>query len=158
MTGRDAVLLAVSPDGLYDVLTAAGAGRGALAGTPLIDATNAVAHGVGELLVEDGRAIAEHVAEWEPGAEVVKAFHMFPSDQWTAAGTTVTVAMAGDHDRALGVVAHLIREVGGRPAVLGPLRRARQLDKVAGFVIGLAFSGVDPSSAVPAAPEPATAT
>jgi predicted dinucleotide-binding enzyme len=52
----------------------------------------------------------------------------------------------------------LVRDAGGRPAVLGPLSRARQLEEVAGFVIGLAFSGVDPSSAIPRIPAPAATT
>jgi predicted dinucleotide-binding enzyme len=34
------------------------------------------------------------------------------------------------------------------------LDRARQLEEVAGFVIALAFAGVDPQSAIPAVPSP----
>ncbi|WP_211367045.1 hypothetical protein [Pseudonocardia kunmingensis] len=59
--------------------------------------------------------------------------------------------MCGDDAAALRVVGELVRAVGGVPAVLGPLDRARQLEEVAGFAIGLAFSGVDPRSAVPSA-------
>jgi 8-hydroxy-5-deazaflavin:NADPH oxidoreductase len=146
---RDAVLVAVAWEGLRDILTAAGAADGALAGTPLIDPTNAVEHGVGELLTTDGRAVAEHVAGWAPGAAVVKAFHLFPADQWAPGKEPVTVALAGDDEHALRVTSGLVRDVGGRPAVLGPLRRARQLEEVAGFVIGLAFSGADPNAAIP---------
>jgi predicted dinucleotide-binding enzyme len=58
--------------------------------------------------------------------------------------------MCGDDPRALDVVGSLVRDVGGTPAVLGGLDRVRQLEEVAGFVIGLAFAGVDPRSAVPA--------
>jgi hypothetical protein len=36
--------------------------------------------------------------------------------------------------------------------VLGTLDRARQLEEVAGFVIGLAFAGTDPNSAIPRVP------
>jgi len=146
---QDAVLVAVAWPGLREMLHVAGATSGSLDGTTLIDPTNAVTHGVGELLTEDRRSVAEHVAEWAPGAHVVKAFHLFPADQWDEGRQPVTVAMAGDHEAALAVVAQLVRDIGGLPAVLGPLRRARQLEEVAGFVIGLAFSGVDPSSAVP---------
>jgi hypothetical protein len=64
----------------------------------------------------------------------------------------VTVALADDHEHALRVVSGLVRDVGARPAVLGSLRRARQLEEVAGFVIGLAFSGADPNSAIPRVP------
>jgi 8-hydroxy-5-deazaflavin:NADPH oxidoreductase len=149
VTGRDAVLLAVSWQGLPDALRAAGAAEGSLTGTPLIDPTNAVAHGVGELLVPDGRSAAEHVAGWAPGARVVKAFHLFPADQWDEGRAPVTVVLAGDHEDALRITSDLVRDAGARPVVLGPLSRARQLEEVAGFVIGLAFSGVDPGSAVP---------
>ena len=152
VAGRDAVLLAVSWPGVPEILRAAGAGEGTLAGTPLIDPTNAVEHGVGELLAADGRAAAEHVADWSPGAQVVKAFHLFPAEQWREGQEPVTVVLAGDHEQALGVTAELVRDVGARPAVLGSLRRARQLEEVAGFVIGLAFAGVDPNSAIPRVP------
>ncbi|WP_344936386.1 hypothetical protein [Sphaerisporangium flaviroseum] len=63
--------------------------------------------------------------------------------------TPVTVAMCGDDPAALRVVGELVRQVGGVPAVLGSLERARQLEETAGFVIGLAFAGVDPRSAIP---------
>lgn len=134
------------------MLRAAGAARGSLAGTPLIDPTNAVDHGVGELLPADGRAAAEHIAGWAPGAHVVKGFHLFAADQWSPGREPVTVALAGDDEGALRTVADLVRDAGGRPVVFGPLRRARQLEEVAGFVIGLVFAGVDPSSAVPRVP------
>jgi hypothetical protein len=47
VTGRDAVLLAVLCEGAQDILASAGAAEGALDGTPLIDPTNDVEHGVG---------------------------------------------------------------------------------------------------------------
>lgn len=147
--GRDAVLLAVAWEGAREMLRAAGGADGSLAGMPLIDPTNAVEQGVGVLLPADGRAVAEHIAEWAPGAHVVKAFHLFPADQWNEGRERVTVAMAGDHEPALRTVAQLVRDAGGHPATLGSLRRARQLEEVAGFVIGLAFAGTDPNAAIP---------
>ncbi|WP_326720980.1 NAD(P)-binding domain-containing protein [Streptomyces sp. NBC_00243] len=155
-TGRDAVLLAVSWDGVEDMLRLAGASDGVLKGTPLIDPTNAVAHGVGALLTEPGESMAGRIAELAPGAHVVKAFHLFPADQWTSppgdGRTRVTVAMCGDDAAALHTVGELVRGVGGTPAVLGALDRVHQLEEVAGFVIGLAFAGFDPNSAVPRVP------
>ena len=149
---RDAVLVAVTWTGLRDVLRMAGAHEGALAGTALIDPTNAVEHGIGELLTGDGRAIAEHLADWAPGASVVKAFQLFPAEQWLPGGPQVAVAMAGDEPGALDVVGVLVRDVGGTPVVVGPLRRARQLEEVAGFTIGMVFAGHDPRAALPALP------
>jgi predicted dinucleotide-binding enzyme len=160
VTGRDAVLLAVSWDGVEDMLRSAGAPDGLLDGTPLIDPTNAVEHGAGVLLTGHGDSMAERTAALAPGACVVKAFHLFPAEQWTrslgSGEPSVTVAMCGDDPAALGVVSELVRDVGGVPAVLGPLDRVRQLEEVAGFVIGLAFAGSDPNSAIPRVPSPAT--
>ncbi|MGW6013300.1 NADPH-dependent F420 reductase [Streptomyces sp. NPDC055210] len=152
-TGRDAVLLAVSWDGVGDMLGLAGASDGVLAGTPLIDPTNAVAHGVGDLLTERGESMAMRIAGLAPGAHVVKAFHLFPAGLWTSPADDgrprATVAMCGDDPAALRIVGDLVSDVGGAPATLGSLDRVRQLEEVAGFVIGLAFAGVDPNSAVP---------
>ncbi|WP_151774156.1 NADPH-dependent F420 reductase [Streptomyces abyssomicinicus] len=156
VVGRDAVLLAVSWDGVEDMLGLVGASEGSLAGTPLIDPTNAVAHGVGVLLTEHGEPMAKRIAGLARGAHVVKAFHLFPADRWTsspgAGQAGVTVAMCGDDSAALRVVGELVRDVGGTPAILGGLDRVRQLEEAAGFVIGLAFAGFDPSSAVPRVP------
>lgn len=160
-TGRDAVLLAVSWTGVEDMLRSAGAHEGLLAGTPLIDPTNAVDHGVGVLRTGDTGSIACRIAELAPGAHVVKAFHLFPAEQWTrpveAGEPPVTVAMCGDDPAALRIVGELVRDVGGVPAVLGGLDRVRQLEEVAGFVIGLAFGGHDPNSAIPRVPSPVAA-
>jgi len=149
VAGRDAVLLAVAWDGVAGVLRAAGAGEGALAGTALIDPTNAVEHGVGVLLT-GAESMAGRIAALAPGAHVVKAFHLFPSDQWTQPDAApVTVAMCGDDPAALETVGALARDVGGTPAVVGGLDRARQLEEVAGFTIALFFAGHDPSAAIP---------
>jgi 8-hydroxy-5-deazaflavin:NADPH oxidoreductase len=152
VAGRDAVLLAVSWSGIEEMLRLAGAAEGSLAGTPLIDPTNAVEHGVGVLLTGAGESAAQRIASLAPGAHVVKAFHLFASTQWTSETDPVTVVMCGDDPAAVEIVGSLVRDVGGLPAVLGPLDRARQLEEVAGFVIGLAFSGVDPNSAIPRVP------
>ncbi|MFD5516401.1 NADPH-dependent F420 reductase [Streptomyces sp. NPDC127066] len=156
VAGRDAVLLAVSWDGVEDMMGSVGASGGALEGTPLIDPTNAVTHGVGTLLTGDRESMAGRIARLAPGARVVKAFHLFAADQWTSppggGRPGVTVAMCGDDATALRVVGELVRDVGGTPATLGTLERARQLEEVAGFVIGLVFAGFDPNSAVPRVP------
>jgi 8-hydroxy-5-deazaflavin:NADPH oxidoreductase len=158
VAGRDAVLLAVLWAGVEEILYSAGAADGTLAGTALIDPTNAVEHGVGVLLTKQGAA-ADRIATYAPGAHVVKAFHLFAADQWTSRpasgvhdGPAPTVAICGDDATALRVTGELIRDVGGLPAVIGPRSRARQLEEVAGFVIGLAFAGFDPASAVPHVP------
>jgi 8-hydroxy-5-deazaflavin:NADPH oxidoreductase len=158
VTGCDAVLLAVLWAGVEEILRGVDAANGTLAGTPLIDPTNAVEHGVGVLLIDRGGSAAGRIAELAPGAHVVKAFHLFPADRWTRppgntdAAPPATVAICGDDPAALRITGDLIRDVGGVPAVLGPLHRARQLEEAAGFVIGLAFAGFDPNSAIPRVP------
>jgi predicted dinucleotide-binding enzyme len=158
VTCVDAVLLAVPWEGAENILDSAGAAEGALRGIPLIDPVNAVAHGVGVLRTPPGVAAARQIAAMAPGAHVVKAFHLFPVSQWTTSSdqAPVTVAMCGDDPAALRTVGRLVRDAGGVPAVLGPLDRTRQLEEVAEFVIGLAFAGVDPVSAIPSVPAPAT--
>lgn len=147
--GRDAVLLAVAWDGAADMLRAARAPEGTLDGTPLIDPTNAVEHGVGVLLT-GAESMAGRIAALAPGAHVVKAFHLFPSVQWTDRDAPpVTVAMCGDDPAALKTAGVLARDIGGVPAVVGGLDRARQLEEVAGFTIALAFAGHDPNAAIP---------
>lgn len=140
--GVDAVLLAVAWDGIDDMLRLAEPPPG----TVLIDPVNAVEHGIGVLLASV--SAAEHIAATAPGTHVVKAFHLFPVAQW-ASGTAVTVPICGDDEHALTVVSELVAATGSRAAVVGGLARARQLEEVAGFVIGLAFKGVDPQSAIP---------
>ena len=156
----DAVLLAVAWSGVPDILHAA---SDALNGIPLIDPTNAVEHGVGVLLTPPAISAAQRIAALAPGAHVVKALNLFPGEQWVTAQNTSRpiVPLCGDDPAALDVVAGLVRDIGAVPAVLGPLQRARQLEEVAGFVIGLAFAGHDPNAAIPRVPaadetEPAT--
>ncbi len=75
----DAVLLAIAWDGVADVLREAGH----WAGTVLIDPTNAVEHGIGVLRTPPGESGAQRIAALAPGAQVVKAFHLFPAEQWS---------------------------------------------------------------------------
>ncbi|GAA5057765.1 NAD(P)-binding domain-containing protein [Nocardia callitridis] len=148
--GADAVLLAVAWTGIDDILRSAGAPAGTFAGTTLIDPTNAVDHGIGVLRTPPGSSGAQDIADRAVGAHVVKAFHLFPAEQWSdATKPPVTVAICGDHPQALATTEALVRDAGSRPAVLGPLNRARQLEEAAGFVIGLTFRGFDPRDAVP---------
>lgn len=145
----DAVLLAVAWEGVADILREAQPPTG----TVLIDPTNAVEHGVGMLLTPPGESGAEQIAALAPGAHVVKAFHLFPADQWSdPANPPVTVPICGDDPRALDTTQTLIRDAGGEPALLGGLNRARQLEEIAGFTIGLVFAGFDPRTAVPHVP------
>ncbi len=64
--GGEAVLLAVRWEDVEEALGAAGGADGTFAGTPLIDCTNAVEHGVGALLTAPGEAAAQRIAALAP--------------------------------------------------------------------------------------------
>ena len=142
----DVVLLAVSYDGLDELLALT---DGSLRGAPLIDATNAVDFTTGRHKATSGSA-AEHVAQ-TTGAHVVKALNLFAGTSWlTGADTRRTVAFCGDDPATLALTERLIADLGGSPALLGGLDRARLLEDVAGFVMRLVATGHDPATAVPA--------
>jgi len=145
----EAVLLAVPFGAVAAALTAAGATDGAMAGVTLVDPTNALEHGTGVHTLPPGVSAIQRIAALAPGAQVVKAFHLFPAGQWTdSASSGVTVPICGDHPDALATAAALVRDLGAIPAVFGGLDHARQLEEAAGFAIRLAFAGVDPRTAL----------
>ena len=142
----EVVLLAVSWDGVADVLRAAGP----MPGVVLIDPTNAVDQATGALRLPTGESGAQRIATLSPGAHVVKAFHLFVADQWRNVDSPpVTVAISGDDPRAIDITRTLIRDAGSEPAVLGGLDRARQLEDAASFVITMVMRGVNPRTTVP---------
>jgi hypothetical protein len=131
----------------------AGGPDGALDGTVLIDCTNTFEYPTGRR--DPGqRSAAERAADAAPGSRVVKALTMFAGETWLSAGPDDarprTVVMCGDDSEALEIVGALVRDLGGTPFVLGGLDRAGQVEEVAGFVVGLFASGVDPTTALPA--------
>jgi predicted dinucleotide-binding enzyme len=152
-SGADAVVLAVSWEGIDELLSQAGAGSGNLSGATLIDCTNAIDFATGVLKPGSGSA-AEHVAQRAPGAHVVKALHLYAGQSWLTpspdGAPPRVVAMCGDESAALEVTGQLIRDLGGKPVVLGGLDRSRQLEDVAGFVVRLVGLGVNPVTAIPA--------
>lgn len=145
--GADVVLLAIPWAGVDDVLSKV---AHVLDGTTVLDPTNPVEHGVGRHLLPDGSA-AEHIAHHIPGAHVVKAFNVHPASYWATATADDVVTLAGDDPAALDHARRLVRETGATPHVLGGLNRARQVEVLAGTIIGLAFAGIDPRRAVPGA-------
>ena len=150
--GSDVVVVAVAWEGIDQVLGLAGAGEGSFAGLTVIDCTNAVDYASGMLKPTVGSA-AERVAAVAAGARVVKALHLFAGTGWLSPppdGQPVrTVAMCGDDADALDQASELIRDLGAVPAVIGGLDHARQLEDVAGFVMGLVAVGCNPTTAVP---------
>jgi predicted dinucleotide-binding enzyme len=147
----DVVVVAVAWDGLEAALTLVGAGEDSLAGKTVIDCTNPVDYATGELKSASGSA-AELVARTATGAHVVKALHLFAGASWPYVGprdAAPVVAICGDEPSALDRTMALIRDLGGRAAVVGGLTSARQLEEAAGFVMRVVASGHNPRFAVP---------
>ncbi|MFD6553658.1 NADPH-dependent F420 reductase [Streptomyces sp. NPDC058398] len=147
----DAVVVAVSWEGLEAALHLVGGSDGTLAGKTVIDCTNPVDYATGELKPASGSA-AQLVARSAPGAHVVKALHLFAGASWPYAGpqeTAPVVAICGSERSALDLATALIGDLGGRAAVIGGLDSARQLEETAGFVMKVVASGHNPRLAVP---------
>jgi hypothetical protein len=152
LAGRaDALVIAVSWEGLLPALTLIGAAEGSLSGKTVIDCTNPVEYSTGNLIPESGSA-AELIAATAAGARVVKALHLFAGASWPYAGEPAlapVVAICGDHQEALDQTTLLITDLGGQAAVIGGLASARQLEEVAGFVMRVVSAGANPRRAVP---------
>lgn len=147
----DVAVIAVAWEGLAAALALVGAGEGSLAGKTVIDCTNPVDYATGALKPASGSA-AELVASAAAGAHVVKALHLFAGASWPFVGPPAeapVVAICGDEPSALDRTTALIRDLGGRAAVVGKLTSARQLEEAAGFVMRIVASGHNPRFAVP---------
>ncbi|WBM81117.1 NAD(P)-binding domain-containing protein [Cryobacterium breve] len=129
LTG-EIVVLALPFDAAKEVVTALGA---ALSGKTVIDITNPVDFSTFDsLVVAPGTSAAEELAALAaPGATVVKAFNTTFAGALvagTAAGLPLDVFIASDSDEANAAVAAFVTAAGQRPIVVGPLRRARELE------------------------------
>jgi 8-hydroxy-5-deazaflavin:NADPH oxidoreductase len=125
---------------------------GPIPGRILIDATNPLAPNLTGLTVGHTSSAAEKVAEWAPGARVVKAFNT------TGAGNianphygphAVTMFLCGDDPAAKATVMGLAQEIGLEPVDTGPLVMARYLEPLAMIWISLAYlRGMGPNFAL----------
>ncbi|MEV7091525.1 NAD(P)-binding domain-containing protein [Amycolatopsis sp. NPDC051045] len=132
----DVLLLAVPAGAVGEVLAAAGS----LTGKVLVDCTNDPAL--------TGAPVASRIAAAAPGAHVVKAFNLAPTDVWQLTppawnGRPLSVPLCGDDPAALEVVGRLVRDIGATPVHGGGLDRAALLEATAAFAIGLWFAGED---------------
>ncbi|GGV02198.1 hypothetical protein GCM10010182_19770 [Actinomadura cremea] len=149
--GSDAVVVAVSWEGLEAAVSLVGGPEGALAGRTVIDCTNPVDFATGALKPASGSA-AEVVARTAPGAHVVKALHLFAGASWPytrSKNAAPVVAICGDERSALDRTATLIADLGAKTAVVAGLAGARQLEEAAGFVMRVVAAGHNPRLAVP---------
>ncbi|MBA3339427.1 MAG: NAD(P)-binding domain-containing protein [Geodermatophilaceae bacterium] len=154
----DVILLAVPGQSAVDAVLAASSVDGGLAGRVVIDCTNALpadafAAAPGSFRLEID-AVAERVADAAPGARVVKAFNMCAAEVWRDAarafeGRPLAVPLCGNDPAALDVVAALTRDLGLHPVLSGGLDRARYLEAMTVFVMGLWFAGTDARATLP---------
>jgi hypothetical protein len=124
------VVLALSFDAAKEVVTNYGE---ALSGRTIIDISNPVNFETFDsLVVEPGTSAAEEIARLAPAdASVVKAFNTTFAGTLAAgqlAGQPLDVFIAGDKPESTSVVASLVAGGGMRPLVVGPLKRARELE------------------------------
>ncbi|REE96298.1 NADPH-dependent F420 reductase [Thermomonospora umbrina] len=151
----DVTLLALPAGAIDELLRKVG---DTLSGRPLIDCANAFAPdaftGAPDSFRLDEEALAERVAGLAPDAHVVKAFNLCAAEVWESQtkayeGRTLAVPLCGDDRRALTTVAGLVTDLGLHPVPAGGLDRARYLEAMGVFVIGLWFAGHDARAIFP---------
>ncbi|MFS8097546.1 NAD(P)-binding domain-containing protein [Lentzea alba] len=144
----DVTLLAVPVLALTDVLA-----QGNFDGQTLIDCTNAFEPDEGDMMLGED-AVAERIAKQAPGARVVKAFNLCAAEVWESdervfEGRRLAVPLCGDDADALGQVEQLVRDLKAEPVRAGGLQRARYLEAMSAFVVGLWFAGGDARAVLP---------
>ncbi len=134
----DVVIVATPWTAAKEVLT----GAGSFAGKIVIDLLNPLLPDLSGLALPNTTCAGEMVAEWCPGASVVKAFNTvgYPvmADP-VINGEPVVMFYCGDDAEAKKVAAQLATELGFNAVDAGPLTQARLLESFALLWISLAF-------------------
>lgn len=103
----------------------------AVAGKPVVDATNRMSFGASGPEIDTTTSNAEELAVLLPGARIVKAFNTLLAANQSdpiAEGIQLSGFVAGDDADAKAKVLELVGEIGLEPVDVGPLARARQLE------------------------------
>lgn len=114
----------------------------AIAGKPLVDATNALTPDY-ELAIGCTTSGAEELQKKAGSAKVVKAFNtIFAKNMDTGhvAGTSITLFVAGDDAEAKEQTLAMGRDIGFDAVDAGPLKNARWLETLGYFHIQLAYA------------------
>jgi predicted dinucleotide-binding enzyme len=132
----------------WDATQAALSTCGSLKDKVLVDCTNPLkftpAAGL-ELALGYTISGGETVAQWAPGARVVKAFNTYGYENFVDAsypnggGLKPIMFLAGDDPRAKEMVSHLAADIGFRPLDAGGLRIARLIEPTGMLWIHLAL-------------------
>jgi predicted dinucleotide-binding enzyme len=107
-------------------------------GKILVDPTNPLRGDLSVLVPESGSG-GQQVAEWAPGARVVKAFNTIGAAMY--GDPAFDIVYCGDDAEAKSIVRGLIADTKMRPQDVGPLRNAAYLEHIAGLWIDLAMKG-----------------
>jgi NADPH-dependent F420 reductase len=147
VNGSDVVLLATPWSAAEETLDQAGN----LTGKTLIDATNPIAEGLSGLTLGTTTSAGEMVAQWSPGARVVKAFNTTGSGNMANpryGRDKIAMPICSDNQEAKDVVKQLAEELGFDVYDAGPLASARYLEPMAMLWITLAYKqGLGPDMA-----------
>jgi hypothetical protein len=111
---------------------------GAMEGKILLDATNPLAADLRVLMPEAGSG-GQQVAEWCPGAKVIKAFNTIGAAY--LGNPAFDMYYCGDDAEASAITHRLIEDTTMRPEKVGPLKNAGYLEQLAGLWIDLAVNG-----------------
>lgn len=137
--GRSDVLLLATPwPATKDMLAQAGD----LSGKILIDAVNPFLPDLSGLEVGRDSSAGELVAQWAPGAKVVKAFNTIGNNimaDTNLSGHAALLLYCGDDEAGKKVVHGLATELGFDAEDAGPLKQARLLEPFAMLWVSLAY-------------------
>jgi predicted dinucleotide-binding enzyme len=146
----EVVLLAVHSEGLVECMEQAGAARGTLSHSVIIDCGNAVHLSDYSQVRWDGRSLAEQAEFFAQGGRVVKAFNMCHNEVWRAVpaygGNPLRMPFCGS-EPAKETVRDLIAAVGVDPVDIGDLSQARHLEAMAIVIIRALRAGAPTLSA-----------
>ncbi len=134
----DVLLLATPWPAARKALESAGDLRGKI----LIDAVNPVASDLSGLEIGTTTSAAEQIANWAPGAKVVKAFNTVGSnimENPDFPGGKPVLFYCGDDAEAKKTVHALVQELGFDARDAGPLKQARHLEAFAMLWITMAL-------------------
>jgi predicted dinucleotide-binding enzyme len=135
----EVIVLAVPAAAAAGVLREAGS---ALTGKVVIDATNPVGPGITAMTGPNGESQAEQLQALVPAARVVKSFNQTGAENMADPRypTPLVNFVAGDDPAARQVALRLARDLGFEGIEVGPLSRARELERLAMLWISLAMN------------------
>jgi NADPH-dependent F420 reductase len=138
--GAEVVVLAIPWNAAKEVLDTVGS----LDGKIVIDCINPLKADFSGLDLPPGATAAEQIAEWAPGAQVIKAFNTVSDATMVKpvyGEQQATMFFCGDDEAAKSTVADLTKELELEPVDAGPLKNACYLESLSMLYIYLAIFG-----------------